>query len=177
MKNYGQVGTYVAGTTSLDLPRPTKRRRGHIAVQPRCKKCSLPLAGRGDHLCLDLTQPEPVVVKAVKPKKTPARRPSQPNRYRRPRAELPADELQRIRERDRGYGQRQCACGAMISAQAKKCRPCMGIDRRKFTPEQEAEIAAAFLAGSSINGLSKKYGACVKGALRRHRVYPTRTAA
>lgn len=59
MKNYGQVGTYVAGTTSLDLPRPTKgRRKGHIAVQPRCPKGHVLVRPGAFHLCLDLSQPE-----------------------------------------------------------------------------------------------------------------------
>lgn len=66
MKNYGNAGTYVAAQSHIDLTRPTKRRRGHVAVQPRCPKCRLRLSGRGDHLCLDLTQPEPVVEKAEK---------------------------------------------------------------------------------------------------------------
>lgn len=164
MKNYGQVGTYVGATGPIGLPAP--KRRKHRASKPRhvCATCDLPLVRPGAfHICLDLTKPEPVVVK-VKPKLKINSKP------RPARGDLDPDELKRRRQRDREYKAKlkadekrtyptsHCACGVVISRAAKKCSKCMGLAKRKLTDAQEADIAAAYVAGGTALGLARQYG-------------------
>ena len=135
MKTYGQTGTYVSATGPIDLPRPKRGRRGHVATQPRCTTCRLPLS-RPDspHVCLDLSKPEVVVaVKVVKGK---------------PRAQMTPAELEKARAKDRR--QRDTAaktcedCGIEVTRLALRCIPCQNKARRKVTPEIAAQIVELY---------------------------------
>lgn len=136
MKNEGSVGAYVGGTGPIGLPEP--KRRKHRASKSRhvCATCALPLVRPGAfHICLDLTKPEPVVVK-VKVKKATTK----------PRRTEVAKTASR------------CACGADISRGAKTCHRCLGLSRRALTDAQVAEIVEAYTAGASAVSLAHRYG-------------------
>lgn len=149
METRGNVGTYVAGSTSLDLRPVTPSRR---APKASCADCRLPLARPGAwHICLDLSAPEPVIVK-VAPKPKPNKAAKTQARKFVPRAELDAAELERRRARDREYKRslrQKCrcvnGCGAIVSRSGVACMTCVAAARRGLTPEQEAEVVRLYV--------------------------------
>jgi transposase-like protein len=87
-------------------------------------------------VCLDLSAPEPVVVKVVKAKKA---RPAKP-RARKPKKV------------------NTCAgCSEVIAPASTWCKTCANLQRRSVTPEQDIEIAALYLEVRSAKKVAKHF--------------------
>lgn len=161
MRQDGIRGHYVAATSGVPLPtRPRKNAKKVAPGLVTCVRCELRTRPGAFHVCIDLTEPEPVIAKPEpKPKK----------KAPKPRVVRPTPT---------------CACGKEISKDAKSCRSCEGKRRRAAgatmpTPRLRPiearldEIVRRYVAGENTSQIATDIGVTpggIRRALRREGV-------